>query len=363
MCFNTDAMVYQSDKAFSYREHWLSQRSDSPYWYIAWHDTPFGHVRRRSTRTLHLEAAKEALVGFAGQPAGTKVEEPAWFEFTIACDLYASHAHERPSHAATVAAHKRLLSFAARRHIAYASQFNLVEQDHYIAWRRAGWRAQDRVGSNATINRELEALRATLRYAWKCGRLSRPPYVELLPSPPPRKRVLSVEECRRLMAVCTEPHVALFIKMALFTLQRRSALLELKVEQADLVGGVIYFNPPGRPQTNKRRPVIPIASRLFADLATAIQASRSGFIIEYKGKTVRSVKRGLATSARRAGLSGVGPNVLRRSAATLLAGEGVPMRQITGMLGQFQLRITERYAQHQPEYLRETVHCLTNAIK
>lgn len=65
------------------------------------------------------------------------------------------------------------------------------------------------------------------------------------------------------------------------------------------------------------------------------------------------VKRSPATASRAAGLATVTPQVLRRTAASLLAGAGVSMRQVSGMLGHSQLATTERYAIHAPEYLAE----------
>lgn len=155
------------------------------------------------------------------------------------------------------------------------------------------------------------------------------------------------------MAACTEPHLHLFVKMALFILQRKSALLGLRVEQVDLVHNRINFHRSGELVTCKRRSVIPIADGLWPDLAHAVQSIRSGYVIEYNGHPVRSVKRALRTASDRIGLKPVTPNVLRHTPATLLAGAGVPMRQISGMIGHSQLSTTERYAKHQPEYLTE----------
>ena len=56
------------------------------------------------------------------------------------------------------------------------------------------------------------------------------------------------------------------------TLARPEAILELKLFQVNLDDRLITLNPPGREQTKKRRPTLPITDTLFPWLENAILA-------------------------------------------------------------------------------------------
>ena len=223
-------------------------------------------------------------------------------------------------------------------------------------------RAGGHAGSNASINRELAVLRAAFKFVERGGYAVDVPPVKLLPEPAPREKVISAAECRQLLAACETPHLRLFVKMCLFTLQRHSAILTLRVEQVDLVRNRIDFNRPGQPQTYKRRPVVPISKELWRDLAEAVRDSQTGYIIEYKGQPLRSVRTAFRAAARRANMKDGSPTVLRHTGATLLAGAGVSMRQIAGVMGHSQVHATERYAKHSPDYLQSAVTALEELL-
>jgi integrase len=348
---------------FRYRGFWLGRRADSPCWQIFWRQPGSRRLHRRSTRTPDLNLAKETLVGLAGKRGDLAVEQASWLRLDHALDLYEVSMRNKPSYRMVAPTVRLLKSFTRHAGIDYVSQFTLEHQNAYVEDRRKQMRAQGYGASNATINRELSVLSAALRHAWKCGRLTHPPYVVHLPDPPPRRRTLTREQCLRLMDACQDPHLYLFVKMAPHTLQRRGAILRLCTDQVDLADGLIDFNPPGAPQSNKRRPIIPITADLWPDLAKAVQASQSGFVIEYKGRPVASVKSGLRTACGRAGITpAISPNVLRHTSATLLAAAGVSMHEIAGMLGHSTTATTQRYAHHRPEYLEEAADAIDAAL-
>jgi hypothetical protein len=55
-------------------------------------------------------------------------------------------------------------------------------------------------------------------------------------------------------------------------LHRRSAILDLTWKQVALVAGRIDFNPPGRVQTRKQRPIIPHPASAAGGAATGTAA-------------------------------------------------------------------------------------------
>ncbi|MCA9304970.1 MAG: site-specific integrase [Phycisphaerales bacterium] len=238
------------------------------------------------------------------------------------------------------------------------ADFSLDRQDQYVAWRREELRAAGHIGSNGTIKRELNVLKAALRAYWKRGHLSSVPYIRSVTPPQPRQQFLSLEECRHLLDACVQDHIHLFVMMALHTLQRPTAILGLQCGQVDLTHGLIDFLPPGEIQTNKRKPVVPLTPSLHPLLERAIASSQSGHVIEYKGLPVKSIKTAFKATCRRAGLSGVTLYTLRHTGATWAASRGVPMRQLGGMMGHSEITMTERYAKHTPEFLKEASHTL-----
>ncbi len=216
--------------------------------------------------------------------------------------------------------------------------------------------------SIGTARRELGALRAALQWDCKKGRLVNPPHVWLPPAPPGRDRWLTRGEVAALLrAARREPkarHLCLFILVALYTGARRRAVLDLQWPQVDLVRERINFNPPGRVQTTKRRPVVPIPRPLLGFLRRAQARSGCSHVISYNGKPVLNVRRALATAARNAGLEGIMTHTFRHTTATWQAQAGVPMWIIGGYLGQTEAQTTERYGHHHVDYLRQAKEAL-----
>jgi len=96
-----------------------------------------------------------------------------------------------------------------------------------------------------------------------------------------------------------------------------------------------------------------------AALQEARQGALTPWVIEWAGKPVKSVKRGLSVAAKRAGLEHVSPHDLRRSAAIHMAEDGVSIFEIAQFLGHSNERITyQAYARFQPDHLRRAASAL-----
>ena len=208
--------------------------------------------------------------------------------------------------------------------------------------------------SPSTIKTELEALRACLR--WHYGK-DAPIIVAPAPSKP-RERYLTKDERDRLLEHIDTPHVRLFVILALTTGARMGAILDLTWDRVNLKHGTIDFNPPGRNKSNKRRTVVPVNSRLRAELEKAQEAALSDHVIEYGGKRVASVKRAIAAAARRSGVP-CSPHVFRHTAAVWMAEADVPMEQIAQYLGHTTTRITfATYARFSPRFMAPAAKAL-----
>ncbi len=266
---------------------------------------------------------------------------------------YVQRLEGRSSHEAARNALRTWIEFCERHGVVYVHELTLDTQERFVAWRRHT-HPHGKPISNGTINRGLDVMRAALHDAWRRGQLLSFPHVRLTPKPPPRDKFLTREQVQRLLAACGEPHLYRFVMLAAHTLQRPSAIVDLRVSQVDLDWNRINFLPPGHSQSNKRRPVVPITAALRPVLEQAIAESQCGYVVEYQGQPVRKLKRAFATAARRAGLPDATPGILRHTGATLLAAAGVPLREISGMLGHATTHITESvYAKRRPEFLRE----------
>lgn len=181
--------------------------------------------------------------------------------------------------------------------------------------------------------------------------------------PAGRDRWLTQGEAARLLRESrhvwrSRLHLPLYILIGLYTGQRRGAILDLKWTQVDFINGRIDFNPPGRQQTKKHRPVIAVPRQLLAMLRRAHKRASCEYVIAYNGQRVLNIKHGFATACERAGLGGIGTHVLRHTAGTWMAQAGVPLFQIAGYIGHSDARTTELYSHHHPDYQKGAVAAL-----
>lgn len=207
---------------------------------------------------------------------------------------------------------------------------------------------------DGTIRRELGILRAALYWNNKAS----PAVFELPSAPAPRELYLTREQYQKLLDSAFGNHIRLFIVLALATAGRASAILELTWDRVDFQRGIIKLARGGE-ERRKGRATVPMTQTARTELEEAQRAAETDHVIEYGGKRVISVRKGLGRAAKRAGLPGVTPHVLRHTAAVWMAERGVPMPEIAQYLGHTDTRITERvYARYSPEYLRKAASAL-----
>lgn len=221
--------------------------------------------------------------------------------------------------------------------------------------------AKERTAAPATIHTEMGILRSALIHAQRINWIVKAPFIWMPPNGEPCDRWLSHEEATRLVAACEQPHLKLYVMIALHTGGRPGAILDLTWEQILWERDLINFNPPGRARTHKGRPLIKMTAELRAALQAASGAEKrdGGHVVSWGRKRVKSVKRAFAAACARAGLNDVTPKTLRHTAATWMAERGVPMRVISLQLGHSSTDVTERvYAKHSPEYLAEATDAL-----
>ena len=213
-------------------------------------------------------------------------------------------------------------------------------------------RRADGVG-DGTIHVELGYLRAALKFAAGQTWITAVPDVPLPAKPAPKDHFLSKEEARKLIDAAISPHVRLFIILALTTAGRAGAILDLTWMRVDLERRVIRLADPQRSKTRKGRATVPINDLAFEALKAAKEGALAEWVIEYGGERVKSIKKGVAASARRAGVI-CSPHVLRHTAAVHLAQDGHSMDEIAQYLGHNNPKTTFRvYARYSPGHLQK----------
>lgn len=233
----------------------------------------------------------------------------------------------------------------------------------YVSARKAGRIGRPSVGH--TIARELSVLNAAINHAVKARRLSRAdqPFIKLPAASPPRDRWLTHEEADALLKAArgdgkTLPRVYRFVALALATASRKGALLSIERRQIDMDKGIIYLNPAGRAQTNKRRAIVPISDDLrpvLAQILNQIPDKPEALLLDHAG----SIRTSFATALSKAGLGkDVTPHTLRHTWATWAAQAGVPMFDIAGVLGDSLQTVIKTYAHHSPDHLRTAVNAV-----
>ncbi len=332
----------QSERPGQLAGYWLSKRPGSPMWHRTWWDSATRQTRRASLGTDDLAAAERALAEWITQEVATSRADPR--DVTLG-RVFARYHHQHGQH--TVGAGSQRISLAmilrAVPEGMTAGEFTLDAQHQAVRALAAEGYAP------GTIKRAFGAAKAAVNWAWNNGELARPVPFLRLPEGAGRERVLSIAELARLWDADMPDHVRVFVALAIGTAGRPEALLQLTRFQCDLDRGVINLNPPGRVQTKKRRPVLPMPAWLRPWIAAA-----EGPVVAYRGKPVRKIAGAFQTMRDAAGF---GPDVtaytIRHSIATELFARGVPEMEISAIMGHGMpnMRTTGRYVHVAPERL------------
>ncbi|MBP32496.1 site-specific integrase [Methylobacterium sp.] len=203
---------------------------------------------------------------------------------------------------------------------------------------------------DGTIITELGRVRTVLNWAVKHSLLEKAPYIERPREVKSTTGHLTLPQVRALANACTAPHLKLFVWLAYATAGRAGAILDLTWDRCDFERNKIDLENPEIQVAHKGRAVVPMNRSIKLRLLAAREGARSDYVIEWAKQKVGSVKKGLASAAKAAGLPHVHAHMLRHSAAVRQAEEGVSMEEIASYLGHSDLKVTRRiYARFSPE--------------
>lgn len=263
---------------------------------------------------------------------------------------------------------KRILTHFEGKTLDY---LNMTTCDEYVKAR----------GAQAAARRELEDLRAAVRYHWKKGLCTVLMPVVLPDKGEARERWLTRKEAAHLLWTAWRlrqkfrgnltqweraKHIARFILVGLYTGTRAGAICGAAMAPTegrgwvDTENGVFYRRAIGRRKTKKRQPSIRIPPRMLAHIRRwkRLKISRHS-LIEWQGETVIRVNKGFAAVVTEAKLKDVHPHILRHTAITWQAQLGVPPHEICGFFGITMKVFEEVYGHHHPDFQSNAVNALS----
>lgn len=369
-----------------------SQSGARRYWYIRWEES--GQSKRHPTGICADDRDAEARAHeyfrrwlAEGNPATLKGRRSSHPDQVKVVDVISDYVRDRHARAVKDLAEREAaitgetLQYSSRPLLFFLGDDTMASLtparvQQYWDWRRSHsveivdkanglLEEVNRATADGTIIRELSGfLRPAIKHAINERRLDPGVYYVPVPSaPPPREYWITRKEAARLLWETRRDkrarlHLPLYALIALYTGQRRRAILDLTWAQIDLVRGVIDFNPSGRKTTSKGRPKIPVPRSLLAALKRAHRRATCAHVIAYNGQPVKDIKTGFNSAAARAGIPDCTSHTLRHTAATWMANRGVSMREIGGFLGQNEVATTERYAHHHPDFMQNARRAL-----
>lgn len=372
------------DSPYIVGDFWLDKRPDgrSANWCITWYDARARTTRYRSTGEPVLERAKAQIEAHALARRQTVEQKP---EDAIVGQILATYWAEHGSHRASAeqikASIQHIAAFLEREEIADGRGATRVAElkprliKRFIGWREGPHRYDhlNREGETVTfespgvsgeaINRNLDDLRAALGFAHKQGDLTAVPFIAAVPVEKrsgPRERVLEVPE---LAAMLEHPNdrTRRMIVAAMGTLARPEAILAWHIpSQFDPVHRILDTNPPGKVQTKKHNPIVPVCDGLLPWLERTPGywiAVRVGDDGERPVASIKTAWRHMRASV------GLGPEVvpktIRHTMNTYLRRQGVPEIQVETMAGHRGHGTNRRsYTHIRPDYLSDVVAAL-----
>ena len=210
----------------------------------------------------------------------------------------------------------------------------------------------------ATINRELAFLRSAINFAnthWEWD-LKNPVVGRMVFNPNgERDRWLKPVEAKRLLKeakTSKASHLHDFILLALNTGSRSGELMNLEWSRVDLSANEIYLEAI---HTKSARPrVLPLNQEARQALIgrmkfRAEQSPDAPYVfVNRRGQRITSIKKSFRTACNRAGISDFRIHDLRHTFASWLVRKGVPLLDVSRVLGHSTIKMTERYAHLEP---------------
>jgi len=204
---------------------------------------------------------------------------------------------------------------------------------------------QSEDAKNATINRELAALRRMFKLAEKDDKISKIPHIPMLEENNVRCGFLEPGQYKRLLKELPD-YLKPVLIMAYWTGCRKSEILELKWSQVDFINRQITLE--ARSTKNNEPRTIPMSEVLYKAVLSLRSISPTKgdskeFVFTNKGKRIRYIYDAWKSATKRAGLSGLLLHDCRRSAVRNFVRAGVSDKVARTISGHKTRSVFDRY--------------------
>src|SRR5215468_11930044 len=219
---------------------------------------------------------------------------------------------------------------------------------------------QDERAANATINRELAALKRMFRLGERAGKVVRRPFIAMLQEHNARTGFFERDQFDRVLAHLSEDLKAVFEADYIAGWRVKSELLTRQWGHVDFQSGWLRLEP-GETKNGEGRQ-FPLTPALRAVLqrqrerTLAVEKARHTaipWVFHRDGQRIKSFRRAWLTACKRAGVFGRVPHDFRRTAVRNLERAGVPRSTAMKMVGHRTESIYRRYAIVDETMLRE----------
>jgi len=349
-------------KEFEIGGWWLDRVPGSDFWYGFHYDAARGAVRRQSLGVRNLEDAKEQLA----RVALLKAEKtPDSFLAVVLDNYFREVTDAKPSGPQARFAGARLLRFWGQE--SRASEVTEESQREFMEW------CQEEDLSVGYTARMLNVLSAALHHGLKKDApkvITWPATIATilnLPEPQPREWIPTDEQLAAFLDSFESDqseHVFRYCLIALNTLARPGAILDLRPSQIDMQRGLIDLNPAGRRQTKKYRPIVRLTDTLAPWVASWSEEKPKRYVL-HRDEPVKSVKHTFKRHGADLGVPEFTPYTLRHKMATELHARGVIGEEVSYQIGHKRpdMRTTGRYLKFDPRYLSNAKRVIEEYIR
>jgi len=347
--------------------YWLSKkpRRDriDDMWCRTWYDTRKRQTCRVSLGTTDFQEATLRLASWVVTNARSRKATPDQVLIeSVLLNYWNDHAQHLPSSKTQRLGLSYWQEFWAKRTVGEITPHEQRQFQEWLAKRGTGPSGADRI---------LSVGRAALNRARKWEEISEVPHIfgmltaEAKRAREPKGRPLAPEELARFIDAARSRHMLSFLLIAVNTLARPAAILDLSPTQFDAAHGMLDLNPPGRIQNKKFRPVVPVTPSLRPWLER--DPGPSGRYVSYRNKPVGSILHMWRLTREEAGFDQrVTPYSIRHGLARELRKRRVPTEQISLFLGHIpdgSAATTSIYAPYEPGFLGDAVEAIEDVMR
>jgi len=314
-----------------------------------------GRQIKKSTKTEDKKLAQRIFDKVKGE-----IAEGKWFEKLPGDDKTFKEMMEKylDEYASKKISEKSFRGYA-KKPISYLGDYLLAEVTPKIINEYKTRRRNDGIGP-ASLNRELATMKKAFNLAikeWEWMKDNPVSKVSMEEENNKRDRWLTVEEEGRLLRVCS-PWLKELVIFALNTGMRLGEIISLEWKAVDLFRRTVTVFK----SKNKKPRTIPVNNTIFEMLkGKAKVKSISGLIFHSATHTklhITSVDHAFKKAVKRAKIEDFHFHDLRHTFATRVVQSGKDLYQVQKLLGHESPSMTQRYAHHYPESLRDAVDVL-----